>query len=100
MRIEVTASDIANGRRGDECFCPIALAIKRHTEMACEVTASQARLSDRRGKVCVFEMPAVAVIFVANYDRGEDLSSWAPFSFELDPSKNMVALEDPVEANV
>lgn len=81
LRVEVTAEDIANGKREDSESCPIALALLRCdgvfgaevNEDITTVTPDDDRLSG--------SPPKEASDFIDNFDAGNDVE---PFAFEIE----------------
>jgi hypothetical protein len=75
--IDVTADDIAAGKRRN-CFeCPIALALERAFGEPCQVEHGYATVRGRR-----LMMPFAACRFVERFDGGDPAP--APFVFDLD----------------
>lgn len=83
MLVDVTSADIHNGKRGEACNCPVALAIKR---LAPSKTVNVGILHAffdpelNEGK----ELPTEAKEFIKAFDAGEPVS---PFTFFLDYSE-------------
>ncbi len=76
--INVTSDDIAKGKRGSACSCPIALAIKRATNQACHVGV---RWYSFERDLTDMPLPRKAGEFVIAFDQKQPVE---PFSFELD----------------
>lgn len=92
MKIQVTASDIINGRPNSCCACPIALAVRRYVN--CEyIAVSNKSVELRHGYTSMYgyELPLIAQNFITVYDnlKKEDIPSYIeanllkPFEFEL-----------------
>lgn len=78
MRIDVTQEDIDKGVKKCHCTCPIALALKRQTRVAYEVSDDcVVAVTDR----FAHGLPEHASSFIRAFDMGLIV---APFSFELD----------------
>lgn len=75
-RIEVTASDIAEGRPQDSCKCPIALACIRAGYANPEVDGIT--VDSLTGS---WRLPSEAQAFVDAFDAGRPV---LPFAFELE----------------
>ena len=81
IRIEVTAEDIAKGRRQSACACPIALAMERVG--ACPVVGTDAaNISFGYRRFDHVELPPEATEFITKFDDGD--TSVRPFSFDLE----------------
>lgn len=81
MKITVTAADIASGRRGSSCDCPIARAIRRAGgDITADVACSYAYVGRRPHRRQLL-LPLSARQFMADFDHGEPVE---PFEFELD----------------
>jgi hypothetical protein len=80
IKIEVTADDIANGKRGDSTCCPIALACLRiiHKDWF-EVFQEYLNIEE--------PVPTVIKEFILAFDRKKDVQ---PFTFELPDSVKTV----------
>ena len=78
MKIEVTAQDIASGKRVDCDCCPLALALNRATNDVWHVTKAEAY---RRGPVRPITLPPPARKFIADFDACNPVF---PFTFELE----------------
>ena len=92
MKVSVTLEDIRLGKKRNPCWCPIALAIRRASGLKSPIDAEpDEAISDDsrrcevggrtvalRGKV--YSLPLEAMFFVAEFDRGNQVS---PFEFEL-----------------
>ena len=77
MRIEVTAEDIAKGRRGG-FNCPVAVAMNR---AGCrQALAGFYELNSLNSLRSCCETPLLVKAFIKAYDANEDV---VPFSFEL-----------------
>ncbi len=76
MKIIVTAEDIANGKRFLGCECPIALAIRRATDIWWRVVYARAE-NEEGGRMV---LPAEAITFQQSFDAG---CAVKPFSFEV-----------------
>lgn len=76
MKITVTQEDIDNGERGDECRCPIALALNRIVPGG-KVHSYSAELPKGREEI---PLPSAACYFVEKFDTGKPVQ---PFTFDL-----------------
>jgi hypothetical protein len=84
--IEVTADDIANGTLGDECRCPIALAVAR--QLGIEAPEGYLAIMDSQIKIGsdpgdwhwgdLYRLPSVAEGFIDDFDSGREVQ---PFTF-------------------
>lgn len=84
IRVEVTAEDIANGRRYHASACPVALACKRVFPSDSEpyvngLNVSFGRWGERRSVV----VPGSVLEFINRFDAPKPLPV-KPFSFDLD----------------
>jgi hypothetical protein len=83
MRVEVTADDIANGKRGLPWCCPIARAIKRASGGSRVSIGTFNGLAYDWGTAhpaVFFDLPEVARCFISDFDSGRPVE---PFSFEI-----------------
>jgi len=89
VKVEVTAEDIANGRRGSACDCPVARACQRAGLESASFWPDQ----ERNGRVFWGKhvpgvsrdnvvVPRVCDTFAERFDEGD--TSVQPFSFELE----------------
>ena len=76
MLIQVTKDDIKNGKRLNECQCPIALAFKRNGFKSVKVTGLCVELEGFE-----FELPFEAEQFVKEFDTKKNVY---PFEFNLE----------------
>lgn len=76
--INVTAKHIAEGLKGDACWCPIARAIRDQVPSEEEVYVFPAGVSVAGGTTM---LPDEALRFVQDFDAGLSVE---PFSFALD----------------
>ena len=74
--INVTAEDIAAGKRKNAGCCPVALALKRETGKECFVAPTFV-LSDKT----YIDSPREVYFFIITFDAGLPVE---PFSFVLD----------------
>jgi hypothetical protein len=89
LRVEVTAEDIAVGRPGKCCYCPVALAISR----ACGpgfigVSSKNVGFLFHRARPKFVPLPEVARRFICDFDSGRAV---APFAFDLDVPEGVPA---------
>ena len=90
MLIEVTVDDIKNGIPGDECACPIALAIMRAFPNAYLVSVNgdsimvHYSLQDDNEDYNQYDSPASVDSFISKFDNEEFRSEVKPFEFELE----------------
>lgn len=77
MKISVSERDIAAGKRGECCQCPLALAILRASKREFVAVSCASVLLDTCYEV---PLPDEAMQFVKDFDMGENVS---PFEFEL-----------------
>lgn len=84
VEIEVTADDIANGKRQDERCCPIALACRRTLKLKESdnvYVSGKIVISNSGGDTLVkFKAPAHALDFICDFDRDYYVS---PITFEM-----------------
>jgi hypothetical protein len=83
MLVEVTADDIAIGKRGMPWCCPIARAIKRArgaSRVIIGIFKGLAYEGDTAHRVVLFDIPEVARSFISDFDSGRPVE---PFSFEI-----------------
>ncbi len=81
LHVEVTAEDIAKGKRNRTDCCPIALAISRCNGVS-DVGVDEATASMSHGGEWVFaEMPKEAAAFVLAFDKRKPVE---PFAFDLE----------------
>lgn len=78
MRIDVTQADIDGGCRFDSDNCPVALAVMRHTGVACSVGLTRIRRLETNRTVLIADDVGR---FVHAFDSGR--GDVKPFSFEL-----------------
>lgn len=78
MVIEVTAEDIAQGKRLSPLCCPVALALKRHTGKPISVACYLVREDASPRKWCGFAKEVWD--FLLAFDTGKPVQ---PFTFEL-----------------
>lgn len=79
LSVCVTADHIAHGKKGDECACPIALALLAAGAKWSEVLRIEARVVVD-GRRYIGELPMAAVAFVRDFDKARHVE---PLSFEL-----------------
>lgn len=79
LHVEVTAQDIANGKRCNLRECPIAYALERAGLKTARVY--NFRVVPNPTGVVGIPLPFKATAFIADFDRGLPTK---PFSFELD----------------
>lgn len=82
MKIEVTKKDILNGERCNNCFCPVALAIKRamNNELKHLSVNYKEVWYQTNENVVVSELPVEAIKFINDYDNEQPVK---PFNFTL-----------------
>jgi hypothetical protein len=103
VKVQVTAEDIAEGKAGDECFCPVALALCRSLrlqrgEMAVYPVAGKwtAGTPD-----VVFLLPEIAGRFASKFDLldsheiGYSREWMPPFDFDLEVNDELLEDEHP-----
>lgn len=76
MLIQVTAEDIAKGRRFYPEYCPVALAMRRQVKSTMTVGGYYARYD----AVTTVDLPTEVVSFIRAFDS---LQPVKPFSFEF-----------------
>jgi hypothetical protein len=76
MIIQVTKDDIKNGKRLNDCQCPIALAFKRNGFESVKVTRHFVELEGFD-----FELPFEAENFVKDFDNKKNVE---PFQFKVE----------------
>ena len=85
MKIEVTAEDIANGRRAHDNSCPVALAIGRtlHRENAVSVVSTDVQIFNAApfAEVEQATFPKEVTKFIKRFDGGKKVE---PFTFEIE----------------
>jgi hypothetical protein len=83
MTVEVTAEDIAKGRRNDCNRCPIAIAIKRSAGCAFASAAPGVAFVsiDLDGGSTRYRLPREASLFINDFDRYAGVD---PFSFDME----------------
>lgn len=87
LTVNVTAEDIAQGRRSDCHLCPVARALRRVTG---SVWAAVGRYEmvwrGPNAKAIRCDTPDEVIRFVADFDSvpGVNIPPFAPFSFELE----------------
>lgn len=81
MRIQVTAEDIAAGKPGEMCACPIALAVAR--AVPCErICVSAFGIALEQGQDLLYaRLPGRADQFIKAFDDGEPVGE---IEFELE----------------
>lgn len=79
--VEITARDVANGVRGSEVHCPVALALCRATGKNWLVLTRTQAVIHRREDVAAVALPVEVADFIGRYDSGEDVST--PLIFEV-----------------
>lgn len=82
MKIEVTAEDIARGKRGNACHCPIALAAERAGMRHVKVDLDS--IGEKFTGGCWGRwsyLPVDACEFVDRFDKGLPVE---PFAFEIE----------------
>ncbi len=84
MKIEVTADDIANGKPGFSCECPIALALRRLFPDAGHI---EVEMADVHIDYDMVELPDEARDFIEHFDAEDEVS---PFSFEIEGLEDIV----------
>jgi len=76
MEIQVIKDDIKNGKRLNECHCPIALAFKRKGFKSVKVTRHFVEIEGFD-----FELPNDVKNFVKDFDNKKNVE---PFEFKLE----------------
>lgn len=86
--IHVTEEDIAKGKQGKRCGCPISIAIHRQTKWRDAAVASFSVFEDehifRKPRTIpskTRDLPEEAIEFIRQFDAGMTVS---PFNFEID----------------
>lgn len=87
LAVEVTADDIRNGKRNDNCECPVALALKRLPgveEVVVEIEYFQIsyRLSGELYD-CSYRLPQEAADFITAFDFNQPVGP-VEFGAELE----------------
>jgi hypothetical protein len=82
MAIQVTQQDIDRGKRGDDCWCPVALAINRWSgrNSSVDVDTVVIGIDTADGKPDEFLTPPKIAEFIRRFDNGEPVE---PFEFDL-----------------
>ena len=78
VHVSVTADDIANGKPGECCGCPVYLAVRRVLPDVSGVGPGRVWLTGGRRPIT---LPDDAEDFIERYDRGHRVE---PFEFDLD----------------
>lgn len=82
MKIQVTQDDIDRGVRGNVCFCPVALAVKRATSETVYVSGMRIRIIKKaNGKALEAPTPSEVSCFIAAFDH---YATVEPFEFDLE----------------
>lgn len=92
LHVEVTAEDIANGKRETACYCPIALALKRLGVKDPDVFGEREECvsvpcDDDEEPWDHYQLPDEAIDFVVKFDLGAEV---APFAFDLEVHESAV----------
>lgn len=86
MKITVTKEDIAQGIASSTEMCPVALAIKKATDIRpVRVGTFTVLMGSWSNPIFEGSLPEKVTDFICDLVRGKDV---APFSFELDIEKD------------
>jgi hypothetical protein len=81
VKVQVTAADIERGVAGDDCKCPVALAIRRATGIPTSVGDGVIVIDYATPQQVEIWSPEDVAHFVEEFDLGHDVE---PFEFELE----------------
>lgn len=81
VTVSVTADDLANGKPGDACKCPVAKAINRAVPRGRGAVVNPSCCWFGPARRFKRDLPPVAHDFILAFDRGEEVE---PFSFDLE----------------
>lgn len=83
VKVEVTATDIRLGKRGEPSYCALARAFKRVLKPGCHVSVINVISIHAENLYCVVKNTAVSQKFVVNFDTNKKLAKPTTMTFDI-----------------